>query len=147
MSNEFASYDVAHCACSFGPVVLDGGFAPDTMLSVERASEAWDDVVGCFKDVSRSMENDDRATVKLMMLQTSKKNDRLSALYNLDKNTPGGTGSRVFAYADLGGTTKLGGAQAWIRKAPDQTRAKKIGATEWHIRIANLIEHHGSNGE
>lgn len=146
MSQEFGTLDVSNCACSFGPVVLDGGFAPDTMMTVERASEAWDDVAGCFGDVARSKENDNRATVKLFMLQTSVKNDQLSALYNLDKNTPGGTGSRVFAYVDLGGTTKLGGAQAWIRKAPDQSRAKKVGAVEWHIRVANLVEHHGSNG-
>lgn len=145
MAKDFHTYDAANHTVTFGPIIMEGGFGPDTFIEVSRESPAWSDEVGVDGEVTRSKTNDDRATATLTLMQSSKNNDLLSAAYNLDKSTKGGTGAVPFTLVDHGGTTKIDAFEAWLQKSPDQSRARAIGATAWEIRLASIKEFHGGN--
>lgn len=139
------SYDINNHSAVFGAIPINSGFGPDTVFEVKRESAAWDDDAGADGEVTRSKNADDRATCMVTLMQSSRINDLLSAHYVLDRVTPGGIGAKPFLLKDNGGTTLLFGEQAWLKKSPDQTRAKKVGQVVWEIRIAKLIEFHGGN--
>ena len=145
MAGDAHTYDPLNHIVQFGEIMLDSGWGPDEWIKVEHQSPAWEDDVGVSGEVQRSKINDHRGTVTITLLQTSRKNDALSAHYNLDRATPGGIGAKPFLLMDLGGTTLISADQAWLQKAPDQTRARKAGTTEWQIRLAYMVEHHGGN--
>lgn len=126
-------------------IPIDSGFAEDEMCTLEREGDAFFDVAGVDGEVSRSKSKDDRATFTLKLMQTSPNNDLLTALYAIDKAADNGAGVGPFALKDRNGTTLLAGEHSWIMAPPSVTMANKATAREWKIRIAKLIEYHGSN--
>ncbi len=142
-----ATYDPNQHMISFGAIVLDSGFGPDTFITVNRESPAWEDEAGVNGNVQRSKINDDRGTVEITMQQTSKKNDQLTAHYQLDRATPGGIGAKPFLLLDLNGTTKIFTEEAWLSESPPVERARVAGVSVWKIRLAKIVELHGGNND
>jgi hypothetical protein len=140
------AFDPNRHIVTFGPISLYGvSMGKDEWINVARESPAWEDDVGVDGAVTFSKINDDRATVTLTLMQSSAINDQLSAHYNLDRSTPGGVGARPFTMTDLNGTTKIFAEEARLVKAPDQSRARKVGEVKWEFRLAQIKEFHGGN--
>lgn len=139
------TYDAANHVLTYGAIILKNGWGKDNFVKVVRQTPAWSDEVGVAGEVTRSKGNDDRATVTVSLMQSSRENEALSAAYLLDKNTPGGNGAVPFTFMDLGGTTKIAAGEAWLQKSPDQSRARAVGECDWEIRLAAIIEFHGGN--
>lgn len=119
------------------------GYADGEFITVENESPGFEDVVGTDGEVTRSKTNDRRATVTLKLMQSSPTNDLLSALHNLDLNTPGGVGVGPFLLRDKNGTTLLLAEKSWIQKMPDGSWDRTAKERSWVIRCASLTSHHG----
>lgn len=138
-------YDPNRVSIIIAGLPISSGFAEEEMITIERESDAFTDVVGVDGEVSRSKLFDNRATVKLKLMQTSPNNALLTAMYLQDKLGDNGAGVGPFAMKDKGGTTLYTAEHCWISKPPDVTMATKATAREWTIRVASLLEFAGGN--
>jgi len=121
------------------------GYADGEFVRIEKESDGFADVVGTDGEVSRSKTNDDRATVSIILMQTSDSNILLSALHTLDRNVPGGAGVGALLIRDAQGTSIFAASECWISKAPDVTFDREPTSREWTLRCAKLIDVHGGN--
>lgn len=138
-------YDPNRVSIIIAGLPITSGFAEDEMITIEREGDAFTDVVGVDGEVSRSKLFDNRATVKLKLMQTSPNNALLTAMYLQDKLGDNGAGVGPFAVKDKGGTTLYTAEHCWISKPPDATFGNKATPREWTIRVASLIEFAGGN--
>lgn len=128
-------YDPKEHSIIFGGPM--SGFADDQMIEIEWDEDAFEDIVGVDGETTRSDNGNNNATAKIKLMQSSNSNDVLSALYNLDKLTPGGAGVVPFTIKDGQGTTLIVAGSAYVKKLPTVTRGKKAGPQEWTIRLVN----------
>lgn|SRR5574342_436700 len=144
MAQRFAVYDADEVTVSFSGIPLSG-YADGAFCRIVMESDAFTDVSGTDGEVARSKTNDRRATISIMLLQTSKSNDVLSGLALLDEKAAGGKGVGVFMLRDRQGTTLHLGPETWISKRPDSEFGREAGTREWTFRCANLQSFVGSN--
>lgn len=137
--SDMRVYDASEVSIKIGVITVDAGFADGEFLRIEQESDDFDDVVGTDGEVTRSKTNDRRATATLLIMQTSKSMQALSALSNLDRSTPNGAGVVPFMVRDRNGDTLYTGQNCWIRRPPDSSFDKLAGPREWMVRIADLI--------
>ncbi|MCK6585958.1 MAG: DUF3277 family protein [Polyangiaceae bacterium] len=139
------TYSADQVSLSIANVPITGGFADGEFVKIEHESDRWTDVVGTDGEVTRCKTNDRRATVTVLLMQTSTDNDLLSALALIDDVTPGGAGVGELLIRDRLGTTIFSAEAAWIAKTPDATFDREAKAREWKIRCERLDEHQGGN--
>ncbi len=89
-------YDAKQVSLVIASVPIQSGFNEGSFLTVTPVSPVFEDQVGTDGEVTRTRTNDDRATAKVKLMQTSDGNALLSTLLNLDINTPGGAGIGAF---------------------------------------------------
>lgn len=138
-------YDASQVTVAFAGVPLSG-YASGAFCRISEEADAFTDDVGADGEVVRSKTNDRRATVTVILQRTSDSNDFLSALANLDKNSPNGAGVGALLIRDRNGRALYTASKAWIRKAPDVEFGTEAGNVEWTIRCANLVRFDGGNG-
>ena len=80
-------YDSNRILLTLGGFPIDSGYADGEFLRIEAEADDFSDVVGTDGEVARSKTNDRRATATILLMQTSKANQLLSALSNLDRGT------------------------------------------------------------
>jgi hypothetical protein len=130
----------------FGPVNSGmGGQETDEFI---RISQEGDDVIEEY-DLNGNVVLSPNEAIKFTAVWTVKQsspiNDMLSAILALQK-TPGMAGSiHPMMIKDTQGTTIYQAANAWIRKAPDDTRGQKIGKMEWTFGLSGLTRFSGGN--
>lgn len=137
-------YNPKEVTIIFGPVIVTG-FADGTFLSVDFNEDAFTLQVGTDGEGTRSKSNNDSATIAFTLMQSSDSNDLLSALHNIDKNTPSGDGIVPLLIKDLQGSSLYTAETAWIRKAPTSEFAREAGPREWTIETDKLVAFVGSN--
>lgn len=121
-----------------------GGYADGEFLRVEPEGPDFGDVVGTDGQVTRFKTGDRRATATVLLLQSSASNDVLSAVSNLDRDSPNGAGVGEFLVEDLSGRTLLRG-QCWISQPPTVSFGREAGPREWTLRISRLERFDGGN--
>jgi hypothetical protein len=139
------TYSAKHVTISFAGLVIDGGFGDGEFLRIEQETDAFGDVVGTDGEVSRSPTNDDRATITIILMQTSDFNAPLSALHNADKAAPNGAGVGPVYIRDRLGTTLHQADAGWIAKPPDSRFDRAATSREWKIRVEKLNRNDGGN--
>lgn len=115
------------------------------MVRVEPNEDDFNDVAGAQGEVSRSRTSDRRATVTLVIKQTSPSNDVLSEFARTDRETPNGGGVFSFQLIDRQGTTLVDAEEAWVMRKPDLTFSNEITNREWTIRLAEANYFVGGN--
>jgi hypothetical protein len=139
------TYDPNQVSISLAGILFKG-FAEDEFVRVEASAEFFLDVVGVDgEDVTRSKTGDRRATVTIMLMQSSEVNDLLSALLSRDDAAPGGAGVGAFYMRDRSGRTVVEGTQSWLIAPPQISFGKQAGSREWKIRIAKARRVDGGN--
>jgi hypothetical protein len=141
------TYDPNRFVISFAGIILNKGVAEDTFLSVSKAGPGFSSKVSVDGSVTRSRSHDKRKIAKLTLMQSSEVNDRLSALYNADRDPaqPNGRGVGVFSVQDLSGTTVLRAAKAYIADDPDLDLGATAGPREWTFELSEVVNPiHGS---
>ncbi len=139
MPNAVKVYDADEVNISFAGFALDGGFADGEFLRIEQETEDFVDVVGTDGEVTRSKTNDRRATITILLMQTSSGNQALAALSNLDRSLPNGAGIAPFLVTDGNGDSLYEASSAWIQKPPDVSMDRTATPREWQLRCADLI--------
>ena len=137
-------YDPNRVSIILGGIPMQG-FADGDFLEITYVSDQFMEVAGTDGEVSRSKSNDNRATVTVRLMQTSKTNALLSALVNTDLNADGGAGVGAFLVADLSGNTLLQSENAWIKKIPDQSFGRESQERAWTIMCDELRSFVGGN--
>lgn len=121
----------------FNGALLDG-FGPDSKVEV-TFPDAFSMEIGTDGEVCRTRINDYTATVKVTLMQTSSSNDVLSAMHNIDRNSPFGGGVGPLLLKDLLGTTHVAAPQAWIVKFADSAYGKSSGTREWTFQLGPCV--------
>ena len=130
------TYDPSQIVITLGGNRLTG-YAKGQFLSVKRDAENFGDEAGTDGIVTRVKKLDRRASIELTLSQSSRSNDLLSSLADLDDRT--GTGVGVFQVKDLNGTTLLTAPNAWVSKIPDPEFSDEISGRMWTIRVDRLF--------
>ena len=137
-------YDADQVTVTIAGIPLSG-YADGEFLSIEQESEDFTDVAGTDGEVSRSKTNDRRATITIMLMQTSDSNDLLSELSNLDRNNPNGAGVGAFLCRDRQGRALYQAQECWVQQPPDVSMDRGATSREWTLRCARLIRFDGGN--
>jgi len=125
--------------------LIEAGFADGEFLRVEQDSDDWLDVVGTDGEVAVSRSNDRRATITVILLQTSDGNDVLSALSNLSRASNGLAGAGPLFIRDRNGRTVYRASSCWVSKPPDASFDRTATAREWTLRCDRLVRFDGGN--
>ncbi|MBW2672068.1 MAG: DUF3277 family protein [Deltaproteobacteria bacterium] len=141
---DLKHYDPDMVSINFAGISFQG-FAEDTMVSIERETDDFTDVAGVRGEVTRSKSLDNRATITVSLMQSSRTNDRLATIRALDKASPNGAGVYPIMVRDRQGNAIHTGEQAWIARNPDTEYGPTPTAREWKFRVANLIDFDGGS--
>lgn len=126
------NYDPKGIIAIFAGIPISG-FAPGTFLNVEQNEDAFALTVGADGEGCRSKTNDRSARATFTLQQSSAVNDLLSALHNIDLNSPLGDGIAPLPIKDLSGTTLIAAEKAWIVRQPASTFSRDPETREWII--------------
>ncbi len=121
------------------------GFADGTFLSVEQNEDSFTLQVGTDGEGCRSRTNNRSGRATFTLGQWSASNDLLSALHNVDINTPNGDGIGPLLIKDNSGRSIFTAEKAWIVKPPAAGYGREAESREWVIETDNLIQQHGGN--
>lgn len=137
MAGRFHTYDGDQVTISYGGKLLSG-LADGEAVRIEQESDDFSDVVGTDGDVTRSKTNDHRATITVMLMQTSRSNDVLSAFAEEDLDNPDGAGVRALTIKDLSGDASYKARKAWIQRRPDVSFDREATSREWVFRCTEI---------
>jgi len=116
------------------------------MVTVEQNEDSFVLSVGVDGEGTRAKSNNRSGTVTVVLAQSSASNALLSAVHNLDINTPNGDGIGPLLIADRSGTSLYEAENAWTRKPPAAEFGRDGAATrEWVFETENLVQLHGGN--
>lgn len=142
---SFKTYDADQVSITIAGLLIDSGYADGEFLRIEQESDDFTDVVGTDGEVTRSKTRDKRATVTILLMQSSSGNALLSTLNNLDVNAPNGAGVGAFLVRDRQGTSVYRADECWVQKPPDVSFDREATSREWTLRVANLQRVDGGN--
>ena len=142
---SFKVYDAGDVSMVFMGILIDSGYADGEFLTIEQEEQDFLTKVGTDGEVTRSKSNNRHAVIKLKLMQTSDGNTLLSALNNIDVNTPGGLGVGPMMILDQNGTTVYTAKSCWIAKPPDVSLDRTATSREWTLECASLVRLDGSN--
>lgn len=137
-------------AYSLNEVTLDvGGISLDEQrgeITITPLAERFSFKVGVDGVVTVVEDKNESCEVKILCFQSSNINERLSALYQLARNSGAGTAGIVPIYLrDRQGTTLFAALEAIVAGLPEQKFGKELGDREWKILVANPETFVGSN--
>ncbi len=127
-------YSAAEFTCTIGAIKIDqGALGPDDAYKLTQNTKAYKlrSGVGGGKTRSQTLNPDYILTVKVR--QTDPVNSALSALHNLDKVTPGGSGIVPVYLADRLGNLAVVETEAFIDGDPEMTAGAEEGDLEWTV--------------
>src|SRR5262245_42783662 len=139
-------YNADEITLTIAGALIESGYADGEFLRVEQETDDFIDVCGTDGEVAVSKTNDRRATITVILLQTSDANDVLSALSNLARNSPGLAGAGPLYIRDRNGRTVYQAASCWIAKPPDAAFDRSATSREWKVRVDRLVRVDGGNG-
>jgi hypothetical protein len=129
-------YDPAQVDVIFAGFPLSG-FQEDSIIEVEFDDDHYEIVKGVDGDVSRSRRVAKTATVTVKLMNTSRSNADLTAVYLL--GTPGSGSADVapLLIRDRNGVSLFATDTAWVNKPPGITHGGKANARDWKLTVVN----------
>lgn len=125
-----------------GAVALTG-VADGTFVTIEPMGDGTVSEAGAYGEVARAMSLDTRYTIGVTLQQTSRSNDVLSGLYQLDR-VSGGDGAVPVTITDLRGTSLFVGT-CWVTKLATATYSKGLEAKEWPLEAVGEFFNGGND--
>lgn len=138
-------YDANEVTINVAGIPIESGYDDGEFLRIEQESEDFIDKVGTDGEVTRSKTNDRRATISIILMQSSLGNALLSGLNNIDHLAGNGAGVGPLLVRDRQGTALYAAAECWISKPPDVSFDREPTAREWTLRCASLERFDGGN--
>jgi hypothetical protein len=131
-------YDADQVSLVIAENLIESGYADGEFVRIEQESDDFTDYVGTDGEVTRSKTNDRRATITVILAQTSAGNSLLSSMSNLDRNAPNGAGVGSFLLRDRQGNTVYSAEHCWVAKPPNATFDRAATTREWKLRCDKL---------
>lgn len=142
---EFGTFDTGQLVVTLGGIIITG-FGDGDTISVTRETDNYVDAAGLDGAVGRMRSSDKRGTVTINLLQTSRANDALSAVFNLDSLTGDASDALPLLIKDFSGRTVISASKAWLQKVADVSFSKdSLQNRSWPIRCADLVVYVGGN--
>lgn len=113
------------------------GYAEDSFVVIEPIDGGVTSKAGCDGEIVRSVDPNERFTVKLTLLASSPTHKFLLNKYKQDKKD--GTGLFPILVNDLTGKEKFSANKAWVTKIPSNTKGKESKNKEWTIETGQAI--------
>ena len=132
MSGDFKNYSFKNVNVIFGIEELEGFAEGDDVVVVEPETDEFTDQAGAKGDVVRTQTNDNRCTVTVKLLQTSKSNKVLAGLFNLDRESGVGVAPLIIQNKETGETITIN--NAWVSIKPTFTRGQSPNSMDWVFR-------------
>lgn len=133
------TYDAAQVAMVFSGIPILG-IAEGTFVSCERNEDSFTLYTGASGEAARAKTNNRSGRITFTLMQTSATNDLLSAVANIDENSPSGDGIGPFLMKDLTGRTIVAAEKAWIVKQPTTNFAGEASENrEWVLETDELL--------
>lgn len=129
------TYDPRRVEIIYGTKRLTG-MADDDMVTIEPLGDGAVQYVGADGEVARSMDPNRTYKITVNLASTSKSNDYLSKVYNLDRKT--GNGILPLMVKDLSGTTLFSAEEAYIVNYPQAKKGREIDGQEWVFNTGNV---------
>lgn len=139
---SFATYDVSQVAVIVGGVPLEG-FADGTRVTIEFDEQQFTKVTGSDGLTTRSKSNNYSGTIAVVLQQSSRANDVLSALWAADRSRNAGVVPVLVK--DGSGRTLWAAEHAWVQQMPTQEFGKESGDREWTLDTDKLTGLAGGN--
>lgn len=136
------SYDPHALSIICGGYIIEG-FADGTFLTVDRNEDSWMLKMGADGMGTRAKSNNRSGRAVMTLLQSSKSNDDLSALAELDEL--GNAGVVPLFVRDASGRTIITALSCWlIRPAPAEF-GKEVSNRVWTLESDNIQIFNGGN--
>lgn len=126
------TYNPKKVTCSLGRHIVVG-YADDSMITIDFASDGTSYVVGADGEIVRSIDPAEIYTLKLAVQQTSSTNAYLQRMFDRDRKD--GTGTFSVNINDVLGKEKFVGEVAWVTKPASFVRGKTQNNREWEIAV------------
>lgn len=126
---DFKNFSFKNLNVIFGIEELEGFAEGDDTVSIEYDADQFVKVVGNKGDVTRTQTTDNSCTITVKLLQTSKSNAILMALFNLDRET--GSSVLPLIVNDKESGESYFCNNAWIMKAPSIVRGGNPNTMDW----------------
>lgn len=111
------------------------GFAPDSIVTIERNEAMWSLQVGADGEGTRSKSNNRSGRFTFSLMQTSDSNRILSGMAFIDETTGGMAVPVMYKHGDNTFMAETG----WIIQQPASEFAREAGPREWVIESDILI--------
>ena len=126
---DFKNFSFKNVNVIYGILELEGFAEGDDVVTIETSVDQFSKLVGAKGDVARSQTADNSCTVTVKLLQTSKSNKLLNALFITDKETGAAVAPMVINDKETDETYAIN--NAWIMKQPTIIRGQNANITEW----------------
>lgn len=133
-----ATYDASQVVATIAGIPILGP-GPEQFINIEQNEDSFGLTVGAAGEAARNKVNNFSAMITITLLQTSATNDLLSALHNLDINSPSGSAIGPFLCRDNSGRLLVSAPTSWIQKPPPVTFARGIEVREWQLATNQII--------
>lgn len=144
MNSNLRTYDAGQVSMVFAGIIISG-LADGTFVKIAQNTDSFALKIGADGEGARSKTNDRSGKVTFTVMQSSESNDLLSALHNVDIDSPSGDGIGPLLVKDNSGRTLAVAEKAWIVKQPDSEFARDISMREWVIETNALESFFGGN--
>lgn len=128
--SDVATYNPLKVKIALGNHAVTG-FAEDSFIVIEPLGDGVTSKAGCDGEIVRSVDPNNRFTVKLALLWSSPTHRFLEQMYIKDKTD--GTGTFPILMKDITGQEKFVCDAAWVTKQPATTKGKEAQNKEWTL--------------
>lgn len=111
------------------------GFAPDTIVTIERNEAMWSLQVGADGEAARSKSNNRSGRFTFSLMQTADSNRILSGMAFIDETTGGMAVPVMYKHGDNIFIAETG----WIIQFPSSEFAREAGPREWVVETDIII--------
>jgi hypothetical protein len=118
----------------------------DEFVRIKRRTTAFTTTVGVDGKPVREQNNDDSATIEVLLMATSPVNKTLWERHEADKASANGAGIAPLSIKDLNSNEELHFAEeSWISTVPEVTYARGVGERVWVIETGKLRQVFGGH--
>lgn len=133
---EVFTYNCSKVKIALGSHAVTG-YAEDSFVVIEPLDNGVTSKAGCDGEIVRSVDPNDRVSVKITLLQSSPTHRFLLNKYKQDKKD--GMGAFPILINDLTGKEKVSADMAWVTKLPAKTNGKDSQNKEWVLETGQAV--------
>lgn len=134
--DNISTYNASMVKIALGTHAVTG-YAEDSFVVIEPIDSGVTSKAGCDGEIVRSVDPNERFTVKLTLLANSPTHKFLMNKYGQDKKD--GSGMFPILINDITGAEKFSAAKAWVTKIPSKTNGKESQNKEWTLETGQAF--------